>query len=165
MCSIFHIMTILYFQNVEIALLFCHNHQCTYCSNRVVAYAIHHVSYCSARDEIIVIAYQFIVSTMFVSFSTRNYPIGTVGALVIAAQKQGNVNILEIKDGHSDEDRAQVTINSNHFFNCTFSNYRSIYFTNTQPNILNSIYIFYAARNPSKFYSALHLSRRTSCLK
>ena len=111
--------------------------------------------------------YNFIPNTTIRNLlnSTSNYSIGIVGALVIVAQKQGNVNILEIKDGHYDEDRAQVTINRNHFFNCTFSNYWSIYFTNTQLNVLNSIYIFYADGNPSKFYLALHLSRRTSYSK
>ena len=43
--------------------------------------------------------------------NTSNYPIGTVGALVVGTLKQGNVNFLEIKGGQSEEDYTHITSN------------------------------------------------------
>ena len=69
--------------------------------------------------------YNFIPSTTIRDLlnSTSNYPIGTIGALVVVTQKQGNVNILQIKDGHSEEDNAQVKQTLIFQYSLTYCNY------------------------------------------
>lgn len=40
----------------------------------------------------------------------NEYPVGTVGALVVGAKKAGSLTTFDLKDDHGDDDRAQVTI-------------------------------------------------------
>lgn len=56
--------------------------------------------------------YNFIPSSTISQLlnSPNDYPIGTVGALVVEAKKIGSLTTFELKDGHGDEDRGLITI-------------------------------------------------------
>ena len=56
------------------------------------------------------IEYKFILGTTIehLQMSTSEYPNGSIAAIAVVTNKKGNQHILEIKDGHTDMDKASV---------------------------------------------------------